>query len=99
MDLDNSGSYRSLEILVRHWWVQLQHERNPNTLAQARHMEPSGDTPVVRSAVLIALTSSASMLVCATKSAASCTAALATFLSGELVCQSWTGPSPASANT
>ena len=37
MDLDNSGSYRSLEILVCHWWVQLQQERNPNTLAQARN--------------------------------------------------------------
>ena len=50
-------------------------------------METSGDTPIVRSAVLITVTLSASMLVRATKSAASCAAALATFPAGELAIQ------------
>ena len=50
-------------------------------VAQAM-METSGDTPIVRSAVLTTVRLSASMLVRATKSAASCAAASAAFPSG-----------------
>ena len=63
MDLDNSGSYRSLEILLCHREFSCSTSGTRPCLRRRGMMETSGDTPIVRSAVLITVTLSASMLV------------------------------------